>query len=204
MSDYLYAQIDGERLDLEKLNNFPFTLDYGIEALENIGRPTGFMCTNVIELPGTAPARKVFQRYHDPRPMNEDATELKRATIMYKGVPMFHGQAWLMRAITEGDTYRRADKGFVIGLMGNNAEWINPLRDIHLCDIPLADHIFDKQTIANGWYATPSQTDYGYTLIKFKAWNNPSHVEYQEFTPFLVGRWSSQEDIWEYWLSSRI
>jgi hypothetical protein len=105
------------------------------------------------------------------------------------GINVFTGKSQLIRVNTQSGKYHRRSESFPVAFLGNNADWIVQIKDALISDLSFQDHIFDKPTIFNGWYADyDSGDEFGYFIAKFREWTTPNQVEWEDYVPFLFVR----------------
>lgn len=187
MTDYIKIDIDGSLVDLPK----EFTslrLTYALKDRRGLATNTGSRSEYSFEFPATKQNDSIFNGFWDVGRQNADRQVFRPASIEVDGMPYFQGKAQLTSVTTQDNQYYWKGKRYKVAFYGNNADWVQDIREKKLYEYTLATHTFDNPTILAAYNQDYPTFDWGYTLIKWKDWNFSDKVQYQESTPFVYVR----------------
>jgi hypothetical protein len=183
---YRRLTIDGTVVDLPQ-SGLTYSLVYEVDEE---GFVSGAYSKRGIELPSTGVNDALFDDWYAAGSNNElTAATLKPFVFEDGGVQILSGQASLQSGVLMSDRYRFKGRSYKVELYGNNSDWTIRMKDIRIRDLDFTSIVYDMAAVMAGWTATYDAGDYsGFTLIKWKEWNNPGQVGIDEFTPFLFIR----------------
>ena len=184
MSNYIKIFIDGQLVDLPQ-DFTSLRLTYALKDRKGLAINTGSRSEYSFEFPATKQNDSIFDAFWEVGRVNFDKQKFLTASIEVDGLPYFQGKAQLTSVTTQDNQYYWKGNRYKVAFYGNNADWVQDIRDKRLRDYPLATHTFNNATIATGWGNTFPASDWGYTLIKWKDWGYPNRIQYQESTPFV-------------------
>lgn len=183
---YRRLTIDGTVVDLPQ-SGLTYSLVYEVDEE---GFVSGAYSKRGIELPSTGVNDALFDDWYAAGTVNETtAATLKPFVFEDGGVQILSGQASLQSGVLMSDRYRFKGRNYKVELYGTNADWTIRMKDIRIRDLDFPSIVYDTAAVIAGWGATYNAGDYhGFTLIKWKEWNNAGQVGIDEFTPFLFIR----------------
>lgn len=182
---YRRLVIDGNECDLPK-GDFSFSLVYEIG---DGGSVSGAYAKRSVTLPATAVNDGIFSDWGAITNETAEAQEFKPFYYEEGGITILSGLAQLQSSPFQSDRYRYRAKQHKVDLYGSNADWGLLLKNTYLRDLSYTDIPYNTASVLTGWLADYDNGDeYGFTLIKWKEWNNPGQVDIDEFTPFLFIR----------------
>ena len=184
MSNYIKIFVDGQLVDLPQ-GFTSLRLTYALKDRKGLAINTGSRSEYSFEFPATKQNDNIFDAFWEVGRQNEDRQIFRPASVEVDGLPYFQGKAQLTSATTQDNQYYWKGLKYKVAFYGNNADWVQDIRDKRLKDYPIVTHVFNNATIATGWGNTFPASDWGYTLIKWKDWNYPNKIQYQESTPFV-------------------
>lgn len=183
---YRRLTIDGTVVDLPQ-SGLTYSLVYEVDEE---GFVSGAYSKRGIELPSTGVNDALFDDWYAAGTTNETtAATLKPFVFEDGGVQILSGQASLQSGVLMSDRYRFKGRNYKVELYGTNADWTIRMKDIRIRDLDFPSIVYDTAAVISGWGNTYDAGDYhGFTLIKWKEWNNAGQVGIDEFTPFLFIR----------------
>jgi hypothetical protein len=183
---YRRLTIDGTVVDLPQ-SGLTYSLVYEVDEE---GFVSGAYSKRGIELPSTGVNDALFDDWYAAGTVNETtAAILKPFVFEDGGVQILSGQASLQSGVLMSDRYRFKGRNYKVELYGTNADWTIRMKDIRIRDLDFPSIVYDTAAVLAGWGSTYDAGDYhGFTLIKWKEWNNAGQVGIDEFTPFLFIR----------------
>lgn len=184
MSNYIKIFVDGQLVDLPQ----EFTslrLTYALKDRRGLAINTGSRSEYSFQFPATKQNDSIFDAFWEVGRQNADRQKFLPAAIEVDGLPYFQGKAQLTSVTTQDNQYYWKGLKYKVAFYGNNADWVQDIRDKRLRDYPIVTHTFNDAEIISGWQHTYPLEDWGYTLIKWKDWGFPNKVQWEESTPFV-------------------
>jgi hypothetical protein len=184
MSNYIKIFVDGQLVDLPE-GFTSLRLTYALKDRRGLAINTGSRSEYSFQFPATKQNDAIFDAFWEVGRQNEDRQKFLPAAIDVDGLPYFQGKSQLTSVTTQDNQYYWKGLKYKVAFYGNNADWVQDIRDKRLKDYPIVTHIFNNASIINGWQQQYPADDWGYTLIKWKDWAFPNKVQFQESTPFI-------------------
>ncbi len=177
MNTFLY--IDKKPLPLFNGSGFPITLTFQVEDSENI--KTSYSNYKV-SLEGTKETIAFFDNWEKDNVDVSTGSYPKSAIIEKNGVKIFEGIALLVSSLSG------IRKEYKIELIGQNGIWFAEMQGLKLNQLALfPDHALTFGTVLTYASVNPLFGDtWGYTIVKYKDWENTDSVTHWEHTLFVT------------------
>lgn len=147
---YVKVYIDGQQLDLAKMDDLPVAINYKLEDPGDFQKKKSSEVLS-LEVPATRINDKVSNLFHNPAiedlTPNQSFRSFRNALIEANGHELFLGKAVLTSASHDSQPL-----SYEYDLYGNNGDWIIPLKEATLYDF--LKHItfdFTKANIIASW-----------------------------------------------------
>lgn len=147
---YINISIDGQALDLGKVEELPLALNYSLEDPENFQSKKPSTAYN-IKVPATLQNDRVANTYHNPSIEDMTAGEVFRgnrpALIEANGQELLKGRAFLVNA-----QHASLPTAYEFNFYGNNGDWVIDLKDLTFHDIwHDLTFLFTKEVMETSW-----------------------------------------------------
>lgn len=177
--------INGQQLDVFDAREFPLSLDFQITDVSDPNVRKGSGSSSTFSVPATEKNDKIFNLFGSLSVSSDNVRIFRDVVIQVDGLTVSSGSARVRKADLRSNKTRRKALQYEIIFLTDNSDWFTLLQNTTLKDLSFTDHEYIPSNITSGWSAMFPSDDYGYTLIKTKAWQNTGFVIYEEFTPFL-------------------